>query len=196
MHHDLRDGYLRRSRTAEIILLFASVAFCATTFSGDALYQWLQLSPTGAKLGLGVAAVGAFAASTVLLVIDWKGRAARHEDAAGRWASVVAKFREEQSDSGCWPAESRERLHQSYWRAGEESVDIPDRRFNRLKARYLMKVEVSKRIQSWPGAPRWVLWLLVRMFDTANAVRSEMDRNRDGGRDDDDTKGPTDRGVP
>jgi hypothetical protein len=165
------DGYLARSRSAEIVLLLASVVFCATTFSSDGLHQWIGLPPEGARYGLGVASVAAFAASLVLLLIDWKGKAARHQDAATRWSAVVAQFREAQTEAGGWPADKGTQLHKAYWGAADDSVDVPDRRFNRLKAKYLMKVEISKRSERNPGVPRFVLWMIVRFTGTLSAVR-------------------------
>lgn len=183
MHHALKDRYLARARAAEVVLLVASVVFCATTFAPDALLTGVGLSARDSRLGLGVASVAAFAASLVLLVIDWKGWAARHTDAAAKWSSVLSRFREHQEEDGGWPADVAEELHRAYWEASYHSVEVPDRQFNVLKAKYLLKVEISKRIQAHPGAPRCLLWLLVRFSGTARAIRSEVERDREGGRD-------------
>ena len=141
----------------------------------DELFQWIGLQSTAARYGLGVASIAAFAASLVLLLIDWRGWAARHDDAAIRWSTVVALFREAQAETGEWPSDKGAQLHQSYWGASKNSVDVPDKMFNRLKAKYLMKREISKRVQASPGAPRILLWLLVRLAGTAKAVRDELD---------------------
>ena len=95
----------------------------------------------------------ALAAALVLLVIDWKGRAARHAVAAGRWSAVLSRFREHREDDGRWPVAAAEELHRAYWDAAHNSVQVPDGQFNALKAKYLLKVEISKRVQANPGAP-------------------------------------------
>lgn len=183
MHHALKDRYSARAWAAEVVLLLASVVFCATTFAPDSLLTGLGVSAQASRVGLSIASVAAFAASLVLLVIDWKGWAARHTDAAAKWSSVLSRFREHQEDDGRWPVGAAEELHRAYWEAAHNSVDVPDKQFNALKAKYLLKVEISKRMQAHPGAPRLLLWLLIRVSGTARAIRSEVERDREGGRD-------------
>lgn len=181
MHHALKDRYSARARAAEVVLLVASVAFCATTFAPDSLFTGFGVSAQVSQVSLGIASVAAFAAALALLVIDWKGWAARHTDAAAKWSSVVSRFREHQGEDGSWPVGAAEELHRAYWEAAHNCVDVPDKKFNALKATYLLKVEISKRVQAHPGAPRVLLWLLVRVSDTARAIRSEVERDREGG---------------
>jgi hypothetical protein len=171
MHQGLRETYWRRSRAAEIVLLLASVVFCATTFSSDQLFSLLALSGSAPRVVLGLASVAAFAASLVLLVVDWRGSSARHSDASARWSRIVARFREARQEDGSWPADERTELHRLYWEVSDSCVQIPDRKFNRLKARYLMKVELSKKIQAYPGAPLVFLWIIIRCSATIRSAR-------------------------
>ena len=156
--------------------MLASVGFCATTFAGDDLYAVLRLNSENARLSLGVLSVVAFGASILLLTLDWKGEAARHADAAVRWSGVVALFRQPRRGDGSWPEGCVEELHRAYWEAAHTSVDIPDRRFGKLKARYLMKVEMSRRLDSHPGAPRLLLWLKIRFGDTFAVLQGRTNR--------------------
>ena len=176
MHHSLCGSYRRRAVVTESVLLLASVGFCATTFAGDDLYISLRLNAESARLSLGLLSVMAFSASILLLTLDWKGAAARHGDAAMRWSSVVALFRQRQRDDSSWPEECAPELHHAYWEAAHNSVDIPDRQFQRLKWRYLMKVEISRRLDLHPGAPRLLLWLQVRCRDTVAVLRGRTNR--------------------
>ena len=50
--------------------------------------------------------------------------------------------------------------------------DRPDNKFNSLKVRYLLKVEISKLAQTFPGAPRFLLWIVVRVRGSYAVIRS------------------------
>ena len=176
MHHALRDQYKRRAVLAESVLLLASVGFCATTFAGESFYSGLGIDPGRARFWLGVLSVAAFAASVLLLTLNWKGEAARHEDAASRWSKVTALFRQHRREDGTWAAEHEALLHDAYWTAAHNSVNIPDRKFNKLKAQYLMKVAVSKRLEAHPGAPRVLVWLSIRFSGTVGVFHESLDR--------------------
>ena len=76
-HAALRDEYTAKAKFAEVLLLVCAAVFCATTFAGDSFYAGLGLSPRTGQLVLGIASVLAFSSSLVLLVVDWKGTAAR-----------------------------------------------------------------------------------------------------------------------
>jgi hypothetical protein len=173
-------------------MLLASVVFCATTFADESLFEGIGVGSGSGRLWLGFASVAAFAASLLMLVFDWKGTAARHEDAAGRWSDVVATFRRYQGGEGGWPSERGEELHYAYWNAAKNSVAIPDGKFNALKVKYLLKVEISRRAESHPGSLRFLLWLLVRISGTAKAIREEARTDREGGRDEQSSEQSTD----
>ena len=182
MHHTLRDRYARRALIVELVMWGASIIFCATTFAADSLYSGVGLSPARARLLLGIASVLALIASSALILIDWKGAAAIHADAARRWAEVSKLFRRHRNENKEWPDEVRGELHEAYWDAARNSVEIPNRKFNSLKAKYLLKVEISKRSERHPGVPRFVLWIIVRSAGTLGAVREAFSSNRGGGR--------------
>lgn len=179
-HAALRDSYGAKAKTAEIVLLICATVFCATTFAGEGFYANLSVSPQTGRLVLGVASVLAFAASLATLVIDWKGSAARHGEAAEKWASVLEEFRGLRFGDGSWSEEARVALNAAYWEADRNSVGIPERSFNRLKARHLRKVEVSKLLSRYPGCPRSVLELIVRARGTKRALR-QPNPNAQGG---------------
>jgi hypothetical protein len=91
IHGLLRDRLALKSRIAEIVLLLASVIFCAATFAADDLYRTIGLSPAAAHIGLGLASILAFAFSVTLLVVNWKEAWAdtAMQRAAGRMSSDV-----------------------------------------------------------------------------------------------------------
>lgn len=170
-HTALRDGYTARAKAAEMLLLVCATVFCATTFAGEGFYEDLGISPQMGRLVLGIASVLAFASSLVILVVDWKGSAARHGEAAEKWSAALEDFRRLRIRDGSWPEEARATLNAAYWEADRNSTNIPERKFNRLKARHLRKVEVSKLISRHPGCPQLVLSLIVRLRGTRQAIK-------------------------
>ncbi len=171
MHAQLKDGYSRKARATDVILLLCSVVFCATTFAQDRLFLFFGLSPDGARIALGLASILAFAGSLFGLIMGWKGKAARHQDAVEIWSRVLGEFREAKSEGSEGLLEHQNRLSQLYWEANRNAVAIPEFKFNKLKARYLVKVQLSQMISRYPGCPRIVLWLIVRFQGMASAVR-------------------------
>ncbi len=172
IHAILRDRYAKLARTAEITLLGCSVLFCATTFAGDSFYQVFNLLSAHGRTLLGFASVMAFFTSLVILILDWKGKAALHEDATRKWTETLSVFRQTLNDDGSWPGDRIDELTRAYWEADRNTISIPDKRFNDCKARYLLKVEESKMISAHPGCPRFILRLIVRAKGTVKAIKT------------------------
>ena len=174
MHHMLRDRLKHKARIIESVLLVASVVFCSTTFAGKEFHELIGVDPDWVRLVLGLASVAAFAAALLSMILDWNGGAARHQDAAERWAEVVREFRESRSEGGCWTEDVAVQLSAAYWEASKHTVPIPDKRFNGLKSAYLFKIELSKTIDRYPGTPKTLLWLLVRAKGVSSFVQGEF----------------------
>lgn len=171
IHAILRDEFAWKAKVSEIMLLACAVIFCATTFASDDLYKLLGLVPSVSRIILGVASVIAFIVSLTLLVIDFKGNAALHRQAVEKWSNVLAKYRRHRNEDGTWPEEIGAELDFAYWEADRNSIKIPERRFNRLKGRYLRKVAISELKSSYPGCPRIFLGCLLRYRDMIKALR-------------------------
>ena len=166
-HSFLRERYLRWATFTHVSLLACSVIFCATTFAHDDLYRWIGFEPTNAKYFRGVASVVSFGAALILLVLDFKGKAALHGAALDRWTRVLTKFRQVQPNRKQeWPTEHRKGLHHAYWGADKESVKIPNASFASLKGKHLRKIKISKYKSRYPGCPRILLWIFLRCRDT------------------------------
>lgn len=177
IHGLLRDRLAFKSTIAEIVLLLASVTFCAATFAADDLYRTLGLSPATAHIGLGLASILAFAFSVTLLVVNWKEAWADHRDAARRWSHVVQTFRTLRDDDRAWPENARDQLNAEYWEAARTTVVIPENRFNSLKRRYLRKVAISEMSSSYPACPTILLALLLRARHILRALKNSTDEH-------------------
>ena len=171
MHAMLREEFARKAKASEILLLFCSVIFCATTFADKELYAIFSLPPEAIRMTLGIASVATFALSLSFLILDWKGGAARHGEAMSNLTHALSKFRKYRGEEKKWPEEVHKELDSSYWEADRNSPPIPEERFVQLKARYLRKVRLSELKDSYPGCPSLILSSIVRIRDTMNAFR-------------------------
>ena len=156
MHSMLRDQYHRRAVFINLVLLAASVVFCATTFACDYISKRLGVSEELTTDVLGVASITAFFAALAALVLDWKGKAARHSEAVKALTNALVFFRNARTEDD-WPEAQVSALSQAYWNAASNVVPIPDGRFTALKARHLRKVEVSRTSDSMPGCPLFLI---------------------------------------
>lgn len=160
MHSILRDEYHRLGALVDLVLLACAVVFCATTFAHEYIATRLGVSGQVVADVLGVASIMAFLAAIAALVLDWKGKAVRHSDAAKTLTNVLASFKEAWNE-GVYPEEMRTTLSQTYWNAMQSVDSIPDRRFAGLKVRHLRKMEISRTASTMPGCPLIVIRLIV-----------------------------------
>lgn len=173
MHSMLRDEYAWKAKLSKISLLGCSVIFCVTTLASDDLYKTFSIVPSGGHIILGIASVVAFILSLMLMIIDLKGQAALHRQAAERWSDVLAKYRKFRNEDDTWPEAVRTDLDFIYWEADRYSVKIPANRFNGLKSRYLRELAVSELKSSYPGCPILFLNIFVRYRSIMDVLREK-----------------------
>lgn len=161
MHAKLRDRYAWRALILDVALLACAVVFCATTFVPDSEITKLGLSPETVHLVLGVASVVAFLGSVLGLRVDWKGKEARHRDAAQKLAEVKRLFSGSRGEDKLWHMEKADDLHRAYWEAANSIIEVPEREFLSLKAGHRRKVEISRMLDTMPGVPVFFLRILL-----------------------------------
>lgn len=172
IHAALRDEYTRKAKVAEIVLLVSSLVFGVTTFAGNDFFAFFGIGVDDGRVILGIASLAALISSLVILVIDWKGHAALHNEATGRFHEVLQLFRECRTDENSWHEDQKTRLAAAYRNLHENTVNIPNRRFDGLKARYLRQVETNTLKDKYPGSPRILLSLFISVRDTRRALTS------------------------
>ncbi len=171
VHSYLRDCFSRVALVCELVLLVFSVIACAFTFTGDDFYKPLGWNPTYFRYGLGAFSILSFCGSLVLLLLNPKSHANDHQEAARKWAIVLALFRKANMSGKLWQRSLIDELHREYYRTGEDVVSIPSTKFNKLKSKYLLKVELSKLKSEYVGCPRFLLWGMIRGKDTLRFLK-------------------------
>ncbi|MEV6983324.1 hypothetical protein AB0M95_18995 [Sphaerisporangium sp. NPDC051017] len=148
-HSLLRDQYRRRATASTCVLLIASVVATAFAFaSGDAKVTIILITADRSIL-LGWFAVLTFSLTLVDLVLDWRGTARSHEDAARQLAALKAEYRTPPAEGV--EIQERDRLSQRYQAVMDALSAIPEKKFTQLKARHLRKVELSRILSDRPG---------------------------------------------
>jgi hypothetical protein len=93
--------------------------------------------------------IGTTILAIVELIVDRRGAAQRRDAAVRTLASLKAEFAESRATG--LSVEKAARLAERYGQAMESIPPVPERLFNRLKSKHLMKIEISKLLSSHPG---------------------------------------------
>lgn len=173
MHAFLRDSYRRCALVLELIILGASVVFCATRFAGEGSFKAFGVTPTNGRILFDLCATIAFFASLVLIRIDWKGKSALHRDAVIQFTKVLSLFtRNRNEDDKDWPVEATAELHEAYWEVSSRVVEIPANAFLRLKSKHLRKIVLSRLLDDHPQCPIFVMAFYLRCRGILQFLRS------------------------
>lgn len=153
MYSILRDKYRVYSIIMDILILVASIIICATVFIDPSLVQLVGLNDQNSRLILGLFSLLVFILSLVSMITNWSGKAEKYSQSA----EVLSRLKGECRDY----LNLKENLSEAakQWvLVCRTSVDtlpikIPEKDFNKLKAKHLRKVEISKLTSTYPGCP-------------------------------------------
>lgn len=180
MHTFLKDKYERFALIIDIILLICAVVFCATTFIRDDVFTHIGLASQNVRFILGITSIVAFLTSLITLRVGWKGKAALHKEAERKLTTVLEFFRELYNEDKTWPQEKSIKLHNAYWEAMKNTIDVPANKFVGLKARHLRKVKLSTMLDDAPGSSVWLLRLINLFRSSKKALKmSNPDKKTD-----------------
>ena len=180
MHTFLKDKYERFALIIDIILLICAVVFCATTFIRDDVFTHIGLASQNVRFILGITSIVAFLTSLITLRVGWKGKAALHKEAERKLTTVLEFFRELYNEDKTWPQEKSIKLHNAYWEAMKNTIDVPANKFVGLKARHLRKVKLSTMLDDAPGSSIWLLRLINLFRSSKKALKmSNPDKKTD-----------------
>ena len=155
MHSVLRDRYGRLAMVVNCGLLTASIVLCGFVFAPNDVFSALGVNPEIWPLGLRISSIIILALSVVELKVDWNGTAREHERAVERLADLKGQYRGALDSE---PAqEEYEELDAQYARVMDALPPIPEAKFNKLKAKHVFKIELSKAISEHPTCPVFIL---------------------------------------
>jgi len=170
MHLALKDKYTFFALVLDIALILGALILCGATFVADDMLLTIGVKPSVTKALLGAASLFVLFLSLVGLRAGWKEKAGRHKKTGDELTRVIAQFREERQQDDTWPQNKTRELSRSYWGSMDFEEPIPTRQFNRLKARHLTKVEISKALDKNPGCPFMVVYFKVVLSGLKRAL--------------------------
>jgi len=150
-HAVLRDRYRAWSLSLTLAILALSIVATALGFAGEPEVDFIVTARLPVFVGALTCVI--FFLTLVDLQFDWRSKARSHSDAAAELARLKTLLRDAKArvDAG-----EHVDLAEQYQRTMDSLLDVPDRKFLRMKARHCRKVELSKRISARPETPVWL----------------------------------------
>ena|SRR5258708_3474825 len=153
-HSLLESRYIRRSVALDVALMVSS--FFLLMISISSLYRDAFF---GVRLGpLTVFGSGLiFVTSVAEWRVQWKDKSSKHGDARREYSSIKLNLARVLADPHFSNATEWRQLCDEYEAIGGRVVPIPDRVFLKLKQSHLRKVYISRLMDRYPFAPRWLV---------------------------------------
>jgi hypothetical protein len=173
-HATLCERYRRRATGLILVIMALSIVSgtLALQDDHDATVLGINLET---KEWLALLAGTIFFLSIAELVVDWRGRAWAHADAAQRLGELKGDFRRAEVSGGIVDTKGID-LDEAYDQTTAAIVEIPNSLFGRLKAKHRRKIAVSKLLDDSPGAP--ILLLRWRVLREGIAKSRQWERGR------------------
>jgi hypothetical protein len=150
-HAAMRDHQARKAAILDISILGLSIWLLALVFVDPAInvvVTPLHLNPT---LWLGLVSVLTFFLSMLQVKVDWKGRADKHAQALAMYASVKRECSYLLASERVLPKNECHNVLARYEMAGSLGVEIPEKDFLKQKRRHLLKIALSKHLDTHPS---------------------------------------------
>lgn len=169
-HAALRDRYTRRAFILDLLTLAASTWLVALAFVEPRLN--IVLTPFGwnSQIWIGTLGISVFFLTLVQIKADWKGRADAHK----RTMEIYAELKRGAGylvSSDDYDEKACQNVFSRYEMASAIGVAIPESEFLAQKQRHLVKVTLSKQLDTHPAA--CLLWLRLRLWWRDNFKSNE-----------------------
>ncbi|MBN2571865.1 MAG: hypothetical protein JXA68_07025 [Ignavibacteriales bacterium] len=158
MHSILYQRYKTLDLAFKVMFLVTAIILNVITFMDFDLIPFIIYDEKNFRIWLNVFTFSVFILSVIFLLIEWQKKSDRHLHAKNSLTKLQNEIRtlSSRSDSLRTNAEV-ERLNEYYCTTFESISVIPERKFNKLKARHYKKLEMSKFIDKNKGKPYFVI---------------------------------------
>lgn len=164
-HATLRDKFATRALWLDLLILLSSTWLAALAFVSPETAKRLSPGNVDPTLWIGVLAVFTFALSIVQLKVDWKGRSDAHKRSSDMYAEVKRLAHQLLRDGHAIPKDCCHEVLIRYELATQVGVHIPEKSFLKLKSKHRVKVEISKYLDTHPGASIWLTRVKIFLRD-------------------------------
>jgi len=156
MHAILRDRYRRWAMFMSVVLLCSSFIIVAGIFINPTIVYKLRINTSINEFVISICSLVVFLVALIEAKVDWRGQAEKHESAFKALQKLKVSSKELLVDSNL----SDEKIKGRWMLINatlNELLPIPDKKFAKLKAAHLKKVEISKLISQHPGCGVFLL---------------------------------------
>lgn len=177
MHAVLRDKFKNRATLVDVVLMIASSLMLFISIANPSIISYFGLSIDDISVLAKICSVAIFLLSLVILRVDWKEKATKHERACEALARLKSETRavllKENSaiENGSKHQQLCSLTMNNLW-------PIPENQFHKLKALHIRKIELSKLISSHPGCPLWVLKIYLFFQSIFAACRKNENKSK------------------
>jgi hypothetical protein len=167
-HCILRDRYEKWSTAISVAVILASAALTFLALANDDVRS--MLLPRGMLTDNVLAFCGfiVLMLSILDLRFNWKEKAAKHGEAANALSRLKLVINRDAADVNELSRERFEKLQTQYEDLSDLIAKIPESKFLKLKAVHRRKVELSKMLDTHPGASVTLLRVKLWIRDNAN----------------------------
>jgi len=173
-HAHLRERYARRALILDLTILGLSVWLTAVVFVEPRLNLRLRPGGLDPQVWIGLLGAGTFFLSIVQLRVDWKGRSDAHKRSFDLYAEVKNECRHLMSSDGILTREMCQRALTKFELASDVGTQIPEEEFLKQKRRHLLKVTMSRHLDTHPAAS--LLLLRLKFWWTSNVKSQKGDQ--------------------
>lgn len=145
----LRDKYRRYSFWLDLSILLLSGWLVSMVFVQPHIAVALSPKQVPSEIWIGLLSIFAFSLSLIQLLVNWKGRAQLYQQAVLSLSAFVKEYRPLLSTISVQQAEA---ALARYGALTDGLEPIPESQFLRLKKKHRLKVELSKLLDTHPGA--------------------------------------------
>jgi hypothetical protein len=151
-HAAMRDSQARKAAILDISILGLSIWLLALVFVDPAISVAVTPFHLNPSLWLGLVSVLTFFLSMVQVKVDWKGHGDKHAQALAMYAAVKRECSYLLASERILPKHECHNVLAKYEMAGSLGVEIPEKDFLKQKRRHLLKIEISKYLDTHPSA--------------------------------------------
>ena len=151
-HAAMRDGQARKAAILDISILGLSIWLLALVFVDPEISIAVTPFHLNPSLWLGLVSVLTFFLSMVQVKVDWKGQADKHAQALAMYAAVKRECSYLLASERVLPMHECHDVLVKYEMAGSLGVEIPENDFLKQKRRHLLKIQISKHLDTHPSA--------------------------------------------
>lgn len=151
-HAAMRDSQARKATILDISILGLSIWLLALVFVDPAISVLVTPHHLSPSLWLGLVSVLTFFLSMLQVKVDWKGQADKHAQALEMYAAVKRECSYLLASGRVLPKNECHNVLARYEMAGSLGVEIPEKDFLKQKQHHLLKIALSKHLDSHPSA--------------------------------------------